>query len=171
MTPPANQAHIYRALLHQGSMTYYRMHCYTVPIDTCHLLSPLVVNPTTPWQYDIAECRHTQCQLTPQIKPNCTDSYYTRTVWHLRMQTYPVLIDPPTPPQINPTCTEPYYTRTVWHWRMQMYQVPMKPHTYSQVYRALLYQDSMTLQNSDVPSPMHSSIPSYGIKCYRDVLQ
>ena len=31
---PPNSAHLYRALLHQDSMTYYRMHCYVVPIDT-----------------------------------------------------------------------------------------------------------------------------------------
>ena len=65
------------------------------------------------------------------------------------MQTYPVLIHPPTPPQINPTYAEPYYTRTIWHWGMQMYQVPMKSHP-TQVYKALLHKDSMTLQNADV---------------------
>ena len=48
---PPNQAHLYRALLHQDSMMYYRMHWYLVPIDH-----------------------------PPLIEPTCTEPYYTRTV-------------------------------------------------------------------------------------------
>ena len=33
LPPHANWAHLYRALLHQDSMNYYRMHWYLVPID------------------------------------------------------------------------------------------------------------------------------------------
>ena len=45
--PPANQAHLYRALLHQDSMTYYRMHWYL----KCQLPPQLIQSPATPWQY------------------------------------------------------------------------------------------------------------------------
>ena len=64
---PTNWAHLYRALLHLDSMTYYRIYCYLVWID-CH---PLLIETT------------------------CTEPYYTRTVWHCRMQMYPVPIDLP----------------------------------------------------------------------------
>ena len=47
---------------------------------------------------------------SPQIELKCTEPYYNKTVWHCRMQMYPV----PMYPLIEPTCTEPYYIRTVW---------------------------------------------------------
>ena len=65
--------------------------------------------------------------IPPPIETTCTESYYTRTVWHCIMQMYPVLIDPPTPPWIEPKCRDLYYTSTVWHCRMQRYQVLLYP--------------------------------------------
>ena len=129
------------------------MHIYPGQMDPHPQSSPMCTVPFyTITVLPIDKCRHTQGRETPspalQIKPKCTDLYYTRTVWYCRMQTYPVLIDP----QIKPKCTDPYYTRTVWHCRMQMYQVTMYPPPLPPMYRVLLHQDSMTLQNADVPN-------------------
>ena len=108
------------------------MHRYPVPINPPPLLvllselSPTLQNPTTPGQYDIAECTHTQCQSTPIAGPT---------------------------ELIKPNFTEPYYTRTVGHYRMKIYPVPIYPPVnQNQVYKTLLHQDSRTLQNEDIPS-------------------
>ena len=65
---PPNQAQLYRALLHQDSMTYYKMHCYLVPIDPP--IEPTCTEPYyTKTVLPIDKCRHTQGRQTPP--PHC----------------------------------------------------------------------------------------------------
>ena len=92
-----HQAQVYSSLPHQNSINYWQMQTYPGHMDspTPHELNPSVQSPTIPQQYDIAQCRCTQCQSTPQhllIKPSVTETYYSRAVWHCRMQMYPLLI-------------------------------------------------------------------------------
>ena len=53
MDPPANEAKVYRALLHQDSITYRRMQMYwdTQSRQIPHYSSLSVQSPTTPGQY------------------------------------------------------------------------------------------------------------------------
>ena len=90
--------------------------------------------------------------IPPQSDPICTESYYTSDSMTYDIVQYQM------DPHINPTCRESYYTRSVCtYWTMQRYIVPVdlptpSPLNRAQVYRVLLHQDSMTLQNADVPS-------------------
>ena len=60
------------------------------------------------------------------------------------------------PSQIKPKCTVPYYTKTVLPIdkcrHTQGRQTPSPPANWTQVYRALLHQYSMTWQNADITS-------------------
>ena len=58
------EAHLYRALQHQDSMTLENGDVPTA--NDTPPPTPSVQSPTTPGQYDIAECRCTHCQCTPQ---------------------------------------------------------------------------------------------------------
>ena len=113
LTPRANWAHLYRALLHQDSVTYCRMQRYPVPLD------PPLTNQAQLYrallykgQYDWLQHAEVPSANWLPIDPKCTEPYYTRTVWlfeecrHTQCQLT-------IPPLIEPTCTEPYYTRTV----------------------------------------------------------
>ena len=83
---------------------------------------------------------------TPQVDPNCTEPYYTRTVLHIaecrcnQCQLTPFLL-------IDPNCTVPYYTRTVLPIEVcRCTQCQLKPLTANeaQLYRTLLRQISFT---------------------------
>ena len=70
---PPNQTHLYRALLHQDSMTLQNADVPNANVPP----TPSVQTPTTSRQYDIAECRCTQCQSTlqsPLMKPSATET-------------------------------------------------------------------------------------------------
>ena len=78
---PMNQPHLYRALLHKDSMTLENADVPSANETTPP--APSVQSPTTPGQYDIAECRHTHCQCTsqsPLMVASATEMYYSRTV-------------------------------------------------------------------------------------------
>ena len=138
---PAKWAQLYRALLHQDSITFWSMLMYTVPIDTLKS-SPIVQSPTTPGQYYILQNADVPSANWPSslsMKPNITESYYTRSGLHIEQcielifsddvyrqikcsPQYYILqnADIPSvnwPPSliIEPNCTEPCYTRSVLH--------------------------------------------------------
>ena len=50
-------------------------------------------------------------QMTPQIKPKCTEPYYTRTVLPIEECRHADIHRADGPHLIEPKCTEPYYTR------------------------------------------------------------
>ena len=77
---PMNQPHLYIALQHKDSMILENA---DVPNVNETPPTPSVQSPTTPGQHDIAECRHTHCQCTPQtplMESIATEMYYSRTV-------------------------------------------------------------------------------------------
>ena len=77
--PSANRAQLYRALIHKDSMTWEK-----ADVPSANKTPPTSVHsPTTPGQYDIAECRCTHCQCTPQsplMESSATEMYYGMTV-------------------------------------------------------------------------------------------
>ena len=94
--------------------------CTKIPEQMVPPIESNVQSPTTPGQMPIEAC--TAC-------------------WDTQMMT----------PLIGPTCTEPYYTRTVWPITEcigNTSQMNPPPWLINQLYRALLHQDSMILQNA-----------------------
>ena len=150
---PINQAQLYRALLHQDNMTYYRMHWYLMPMKRFHIRwTPPPANrvlmyrallhqdsmtywknteePSAYWQIQTYPGQMVPCYLTPSVHSPTTPEKYDLLQNALLCSThwYPLLLEP--------TCTESYYTRTVcayWY-----------PPNWAPLYRAQLHQDSMT---------------------------
>ena len=72
---------MYRALLHQTSMTNREIQTYPVQADPQKgpppLSSPSVQSPTTPNQYNLLRNEEA---LPPLMDPKCTEPYYTKPV-------------------------------------------------------------------------------------------
>ena len=134
---PTNWTYLYRALLQQDSIMYYRMHWFLVPMDPPKL-SQLVQSHTTLKQYYLLRNAYTPRADGLAIKPTCTEPYYTKTV---------LPID---------KCRDTHGRQT-----------PQPLPNWTQVYWALLHQDSMTLQNADIPSV---NVASNQVHLYRALL-
>ena len=113
---PPNWDHLYRALLHQDSMIYYRIHWYLVPIDLpnwVHLYRALLNQDSMTLQNaDVSSANWPSDP--PWIEPKCREPYYASIVWHCRMQMYQVPMYPPTPPSVQRPTTPAQYDIAEW---------------------------------------------------------
>ena len=138
--PPTNRVQVYRALLHQTSRNYWEMRPYPVQMDT----------PTDWAQVYRALLHQTSRNYWEMRRPSPTNwAQVYRALLHqtsmnlLRhMHINPVQMDPP----IEPKCTKPCDTKPVEPIeKYRPYPVQMDTCTnWAQVYRALLHQTSET---------------------------
>ena len=125
----ANQPHMYRALLHQTSITYWEMRPYPVQMDPPQADPTQLINPkhTEPSYTKPVEPIEKWGGPPPIIDPKCSESYYTKSVEPIekcahtqcrwippQAQVYRALLHHRGPPLlIEPKCTGTYYTKAV----------------------------------------------------------
>ena len=155
MDLPANQAKVYRAVLHQDSFTYRRMQTYW---DIKSRWIPLLIKPKiyrALLHQDSISYRRMQTYWDTQsrwipllIEPKCTEPYYTRTVLPIEECRFTEI-----PREDGPPANEVKVYRTlldqdsITYGKMQTYwdtQSRQSPTIQAKVYRALLHQDSIT---------------------------
>ena len=143
--PLTNWAQLYRALLHQNSMTHGEIETHPGQMD-----SP-TANQTQVYRALLHQDSISYWEIMtnpgqmnpPLIEPKCTEPYYTRTVlaieksWHTQGRWNPMLNEH--------KFTEPYCTNTVLAMEKSRHtRGRWTPTNQLQVYRALLHQNSIT---------------------------
>ena len=153
-------------LLQNADATQYRL---TTILPTN--LSPSVQSPTTPRTIWYTDRMHWYVVLDwpSLIEPTCTQPYYTEnSITYWEMHTYPGQMDPPHWAQVYSALL---HQNSITYWQMQTYpgqtDIPHPLANLTKVYRDLLHQYTMTLQNADIPSVMYPLIkPSCTEPCY-----
>ena len=165
----SNQTQCFRALLHHIHLTCASMQTYPNEMYPPKL-NPVIQNPTTPCQFDVEACRHTQMRFVPPNQTQCCRAllhhvYFTCT----RMLMYPGQIYPPKWTQ--------YYTHLLHHMSLTCGHIHMNPGTMyplpkqTKCYTLLLHHVSLTCQWMHMlPDHMYPS-PAKQTQCFMALLQ
>ena len=129
---------IYRALLHQNSMSYWKINTFPRQTDPL-LIKHKSTDPTRSGQYELLRNQHIPRADRPLlIKHKSTEPYYNRTVWAIEKLTH--THGRQTPHKLSTGLQSLLHQDNMTYWKIETYH----PAIQAQVYRDILDQDSMS---------------------------